>query len=202
MIRFNGTQGYAEQAADNIARYESLAPDELHASVAHLIGEGPLRTLDIGAGSGRDAAWLAAKGHSVLCVEPTREMREAGMRLHPHPCIEWVEDGLPDLPALAGRGPFDLIMLTAVWMHLDEGERARAMPRLAALAAPGAVMTMMLRHGPVPFGRRMFQVTAAETIALAEAEGFELLLHVQRAALRHKIERDGVTWTSLAFRRV
>lgn len=202
MSRFNGTQGYAEQAADNIARYESLAPDELHASVAHLIADGPLRALDIGAGTGRDAAWLAVKGHSVVCVEPTAAMREAGMRLHPHPRIEWVDDGLPDLATIADREPFDLIMLTAVWMHLDAGERARAMPKLAALARPGAIMTMMLRHGPAPLGRRMFQVTAEETIALAQAEGFDLLLHVERAALRYKIERDGVTWTSLAFRRL
>jgi protein-L-isoaspartate O-methyltransferase len=31
--------------------------------------------LDIGSGTGRDAAGLAAMGHSVVAVEPTAELR-------------------------------------------------------------------------------------------------------------------------------
>ncbi len=82
--------------------------------------------------------------------------------LHPSPLIDWRDDGLPDLAGLAGRsGTFDVVMLTAVWMHLDAAERHRAMPRLAALLrAGGGVMALSLRHGPVPPGRRMFDVSA------------------------------------------
>ncbi|MCH3719072.1 hypothetical protein LZB68_08320, partial [Campylobacter lari] len=79
---------------------------------------------------------------------------------------EWVDDALPDLDGLRGRA-FDVIMLTAVWMHLDADERARGMAALAALLAPGGQILMSLRHGPVPSGRRMFDVSADETIALA-----------------------------------
>jgi SAM-dependent methyltransferase len=198
--RFASTTGYGEQAAVLIERYEGISPEEVHEEVLHLFPVGPCRALDIGAGSGRDAAWLADKGHAVVAVEPTTEMREAGMRLHPSPRIEWVDDGLPDLPVLAGRAPFDLILLTAVWQHLDAGERMRAMPRLAALAKSGAVMSLLLRHGPVPEGRRMFQVTASETAALAEAAGFSVLVNRARRAIRGDAPA-GVTWTSLAFRR-
>ena len=172
MRRFASTEGYDAQATKLIARYESIAPEEVHQEVLHLIPEGPCHTLDIGAGSGRDAAWLAARGHTVVAVEPTAQMREAGMLLHPSARIEWIDDGLPALTALEGRDPFDLIMLTAVWQHFDADERARAMPRLAALANHNAVVTLLLRHGPVPEGRRMFQVTAEETAALARAAGF------------------------------
>ncbi len=194
------TQGYAEQAEKLIARYESVAPEEVHEEVMHLIPDGLCRSLDIGAGSGRDASWLAAKGHDVVAVEPTAQMRDAGMRLHPNPRIEWIDDSLPDLRALAGRGPFDLIMLTAVWQHLDANERARAMSRLAELAKPGAILAMLLRHGPVPEGRRMFQVTAEETTALAAEAGFAVLVDTPRRAIRGEAP-SGVTWTSLAFRR-
>ena len=134
------TRGYAEQATMLIARYESIVPEEVHEKVLHLFPEGPCRTLDIGAGSGRDAAWFAAKGHTVVAVEPTAEMREAGMRLHPDPNIEWVDDDLPDLAALADDAPFDLITLTAVWQHLDADERKQGMARLAALARRDAVV--------------------------------------------------------------
>ena len=136
----------------------------------------------------------------MVAVEPAAEMRAAGMRLHPSPGIEWVDDGLPDLSALAGREPFDLIMLTAVWMHLDADERVRAMSRLAELARPGAMLALLLRHGPVPDGRRMFQVTADETVELAANAGFDVLVNRPRRTLRDDAPA-GVTWTSLAFRR-
>ncbi|HYD73969.1 MAG TPA: class I SAM-dependent methyltransferase [Candidatus Binatia bacterium] len=195
------TRGYAEQATMLIARYESIVPEEVHEKVLHLFPEGPCRTLDIGAGSGRDAAWFAAKGHTVVAVEPTAEMREAGMRLHPDPNIEWVDDDLPDLAALADDAPFDLITLTAVWQHLDADERKQGMARLAALARRDAVVALLLRHGPVPEGRRMFQVTAEETAALAAAAGFAVLVNTPRRAIRGDAPAD-VTWTAFAFRRL
>ena len=53
-------------------------------------------------------------------------MRAHGMRLHPSPQIEWVDDYLPELAVLSARGEtFDVVMLMAVWMHLDEAQRER-----------------------------------------------------------------------------
>jgi len=199
--RFPGADAYAAEAAKLIERYETISSEEVHEEILHLVPDGALRSLDIGAGTGRDAAWLAAKGHDVVAVEPTDEMRAAGMRLHPSPRIEWIDDGLPDLSALEGRDPFDVIMLTAVWMHLDADERVSGMARLAALAKRGAVMGLLLRHGPVPEGRRMFQVSAEETAALAETAGFAVLVNTPRRNIRADAP-EGVTWTSLAFRRL
>jgi hypothetical protein len=58
------------------------------------------------------------------------------------------------------------------------------------------MMTMTLRHGPVPMGRRMFEVSARETIQLAEAEGLRLVLEVEAPPA---LQQPGVTWTHLAF---
>lgn len=198
MSKFAGTHGYDKDAAERVERYESIAPELVHAPVLHLIPDGPCRTLEIGAGTGRDAAWFASKGHAVLAVEPTAEMRAVGMRLHPSATIEWLDDGLPDLASVSGG--FDLLMLTAMWMHLDEGERRRAMTRLAALARPGAAMAMLLRRGPVRDGRHTFETPVDETIDLARAAGFALLVNEYRGVLRAGGDPD-VTWTSVAFRR-
>jgi hypothetical protein len=51
-------------------------------------------------------------------------------------------------------------MLTAVWMHLDKQQRQHAMPRVTGLLRSGGVMILTLRHGPVPPGTRMFDVSA------------------------------------------
>jgi hypothetical protein len=92
-------------------------------------------------------------------------------------------------------------MLTAVWMHLDEEERRLAMPNVSSLLAPDGVLIMSIRHGPVPDGRRMFEVTAGETIALARACGLRGVLdrHTPSALVVNR--ETGVTWSRLAFDR-
>lgn len=196
--RPSGTEGYAEAAAALENLYESIAFAELHRPVLHLIPPAPSLVLDIGAGTGRDAAALAALGHQVTAVEPTAALRQGAIARHPSPRIDWVDDSLPELARLAGReAGFDLVLLTAVWMHLDAAQRRQAMPRVARLLRPGGVMIFSLRHGPVPPGRRMFEVSADETVALAAAEGLRLVLRLDH---RHGLLKSpGVTWTRLAF---
>jgi SAM-dependent methyltransferase len=196
--RTSGTEGYAEEADALVAQYEGVRFADVHREVLHLIPPAPCHMLDIGSGTGRDAAAFAAMGHAVVAVEPTAELRTRAMALHPSPRIEWLDDGLPDLARLAGReGGFDVAMLTAVWMHLDEGQRGRAMPRVARLLRDGGVAVFCLRHGPVPPGRRMFDVPAEETVALAAAEGLGLALRLDKQAGARW--RPGVRWTRLAF---
>ena len=194
------TAGYAQEAPELFKLYESISPETLHEPVWHLIPTAPSRLLDIGAGTGRDAAAFAAMGHQVLAVEPVDEMREGAMRLHPSPRIEWLKDTLPELPLVHARGEtFDAVMATAVWMHLTEAERAAAMPAVASLVAPGGVLMLSLRHGPIPPGRRMFEVTAEETIALAAREGLACLVNAVTASTQ--ASNANVTWSRLGFRR-
>jgi SAM-dependent methyltransferase len=197
--RVSGTEGYSENADTLAGLYESLTFAQVHRDVMHLIPTAPVQALDIGAGTGRDAAALAEMGHRVVAMEPTAALRAHGERLHPPPRIEWVDDALPELGRLRARPDrFGLIMATAVWMHLDAGQREQAMANVAPLLAPGGLFIMSLRHGPVPPGRRMFDVQAAETIALAEASGLSMAHHSERGDM---FDRADVRWTLLAFRR-
>ena len=76
------------------------------------------------------------------------------------------------------RFEFGLVMLTAVWMHLDEHERRVAMPIVSSLLAPAGVLIIALRHGLVPEERIMFAVSVEETLALADAQGLRCVLNV------------------------
>ncbi|HEX8663388.1 MAG TPA: class I SAM-dependent methyltransferase [Beijerinckiaceae bacterium] len=192
-----GTEGYREEAATLIPRYEGLIFEDVHRETIHLFPAPPARVLDVGAGTGRDAAALARAGYSVTAVEPTPEFREAGRRLHPGLGLTWLDDGLPELARVSGpAGGFDLILLTAVWMHLDAASRAVAMARLARLVAPTGLIAMALRHGPVPPGRRMFDVSATETGALAERCALRLVHESRREDMQG---RNDVTWTFVAL---
>jgi SAM-dependent methyltransferase len=193
-----GTEGYGETADALVTHYEGVTFAEVHRETLHLIPTTPGHVLDIGAGTGRDAAALAALGHIVVAVEPTPELRAHGRRLHPEAAITWIDDSLPDLDKVQARGErFDLVMLTAVWMHLDSSQRERAMERVAALLRPGALVTLLLRHGPVPAGRRMFEVSAAETAALADRHGLKSIHDSERPAL---LAGSAVWWSVVALR--
>ena len=194
----SGTEGYADEAEALIKQYESISFAEVHKPVLHLIPGAPADILDIGSGTGRDAAGFVAMGHRVVAVEPTAALRTRAMALHPSPHIEWLDDSLPDLERVTARGAlFDVVMMTAVWMHLDQRQRQLAMPVVASLVRPSGVMIMSLRYGPVPKGRRMFAVSVDETTLLASGRGLRLVLKydTQDGVLR----RPGVSWSRLAF---
>ena len=198
----HGTRGYAEQADELAVRYEGIDFTTKHEAVLPLLPAAPASAIDIGAGTGRDAAWLAERGYRVVAVEPTEAMRSRGIALHPSPAIEWIDDSLPALRRLLALDRrFDLVMLTAVWMHLDADERRLALPNVAALVAPRGLLVMTLRHGPVPSGRIMFAVSAEETIALAAAHGLGVSLNVHAESGQVANRDAGVSWTQLAFRR-
>ena len=191
-----GTAGYAESADGLVGSYESIAFEDLYRPLADLLPE-PGRALDVGAGTGRDAAALAARGFRVRAVEPTAALRAHAQRLHPHPNIVWTDDSLPDLVQVHATGErFDLVLMTAVWMHLDGEERQRALPRVAGLLAPGGRIFMTVRKGPVPPGRRMFVVPIDPLVADAGATGLALL---RRYEFPDMLGRADVTWTMLAF---
>ena len=196
----SGTEGYAAEADALTQQYESLSFADVHRHVLHLLPMPPARVLDIGTGTGRDAAGFADLGHHVTAVEPTAELRLRARQLHPSPRITWLDDSLPDLRLMVGSGDtFEVVVLAAVWMHLDAGQRERAMPAIAALARPGGLMILTQRHGPVPAGRRMFEVSVTETIALAEAHGFACIQRLEGDDSH--FHRPGVSWDRLAFKR-
>jgi SAM-dependent methyltransferase len=199
-IDISGTEGYAERADALIEQWRAISFADQHAPILRWIPAVPSRIVDIGAGIGTDAAGFAALGHTVLAVEPVDAFRHAARERYTSPRIEWLDDSLPDLAVLlARRDRFDVVMLSAVWMHLDAPRRERAMPRIAALLRDGGVSIMSLRHGLVPAGRRMFDVTADETIRLALAHGLRLVRELHTASVQPANRANGVTWTRLVF---
>ncbi|SIT12832.1 class I SAM-dependent methyltransferase [Paracoccus saliphilus] len=192
-----GMMGYGHNAKKLAEQYESITFFDIHRDVLHLFPQSPFRVLDVGAGSGRDAAALAADGNTVVAVEPTAELRQEGMRIHAGKAINWVDDQLPHLTNIhAHHAPFDLILLTAVWMHLNEAERYDSMASIAGLLKPGGRVSMSLRHGPVPHGRKMFAVSAAETTLLASSFGLRSVLNVEREDM---LGRNDVRWSFMVL---
>ena len=201
MGNFSGTDGYAAEATRLIDDYERHSFEDKHASILEILPSGG-RALDIGAGTGRDAAALATRGLIVTAVEPTAEFRETARILHPSPAITWIDDGLPALASIADhRNIYDLVLATAVWMHLDEVERSAAMIAVAPLIRPGGILSITLRRGPVPGGRRMFHVDSGEIIAQAATAHLDCISDHDEASIGARNMIAGVRWRRIVFRR-
>jgi hypothetical protein len=63
----------------------------------------------------------------------------------------------------------------------------------------GGTVIMKVRHGPVPPGRRMFEISPEETIELARAHGLHPVLNLRTESSQEANRLAGVTWTNLAL---
>ncbi len=193
-------EGYDQSATELFEQYDALDTREVNAPILHLIPQKPACVLDVGAGTGRDAAWLAAQGHEVVAVEPTHGLREGGRIRHADYNIDWVADRLPHLEVLNQRPDvFEFIKLTAVWAHLDVEEQRTALPVLASLLAPGGRLAFSIKKGIAPESRPVHPVSIPDTIALGQSLGLNLILDLDALSVQPINRELGVTWTWLAF---
>ena len=69
---------YNQHAERYFNQYQSLTFDQVHGDWLPQLDSKTGLALDVGAGSGRDAAALAERGWDVVAVEPAAGLRELG----------------------------------------------------------------------------------------------------------------------------
>jgi SAM-dependent methyltransferase len=188
---------YAKKADKFIQQYESLDPTEVHKSWSKFLPEVCSSVLDVGAGSGRDARWLASYGHEVVAIEPVRELLDFGSKHSENNDIPWLDDSLPSLSKVYHSGQkFDLILVSAVWMHLPPSQHKRAFRKLCGLLNPGGKLVITLRNGSFEDGRTNYPVTTGELKRLA-TENVMQVLHEEHSP--DMMGRTDVSWDTLVF---
>ena len=162
---------YETHAAEAAARYESVAAEQINAWLLDLLPKRRAVVLDVGAGSGRDSAWLTSLGHEVIATDPSAAMRAQARTWHPDLGVQYLPDRLPELTKTFRTGiSFDFILVNAVWMHVAPADRKRAFRKLVTLLKPGGVIAFTLRE-PIASGRDMHPVSGAEIEELARQHG-------------------------------
>ncbi len=189
---------YDRNARAVAEQYESLRPDDLHAWFAHLLPKTPGLAIDIGAGSGRDAAWFAAKSYRVVAVEPSKGMLAEARKRHGSEAIQWLSDRLPALTTTLALGvAADIVHLGAVWMHLPKDDRPRAFRKLVSLTRSGGLILMTIRDGAEDNDRGIHAAEIDELESLARDHGL-VVVHRDKAA--DLLGRQDVAWRQIALR--
>jgi 2-polyprenyl-3-methyl-5-hydroxy-6-metoxy-1,4-benzoquinol methylase len=101
----------------------------------------PGRALDLGAGDGRNAIWLASQGWHVTAVDFSQVALDRGRALATARGVR-VEWQLADLLEWSpGASRFDLV--TLFFIHLPPDERRDVYARAAAAVAPGGTLLIV-----------------------------------------------------------
>lgn len=173
----NPALSYYEKHAVSLADgYETVSFETAHPELLKLLqddlGGKELTILEVGAGTGRDAAWFAKQGHNVIAVEPSIAMQRIAKTLHPNLEIEWRVDALPNLATIKpSKQKYDLITLSAVWMHVPPNERLDALKTLIEFLEPDGHIYLTLRVGPEEPQRGIYSVSTDEVVEIASSLG-------------------------------
>lgn len=192
---------YHRHARAFFDQYSEVEPHEVHDSWRLLLRDlEPGRALDIGAGMGRDALWLAQQGWQVTAIEPARALRELGEE-YTREIVTWLDARLPDLQEIPPDLPhFDLILLSAVWMHLSPTDRPGCFRRLLDFLAPGGHLVITLRHGPEDLELPMYEVSVAELQELAGQYGLTFKA-TETGQAPDQSQHPEISWTTVVLRR-
>ena len=188
---------YNELADQFSEQYLSVSADDVHQAwlVKHLPSTGLV--LDVGAGVGRDAKYFAEGGLDIFAVEPARALRQRGEALTKNLAVRWLDDSLPNLSSVESlQIRFDLILLSAVWMHVPVSQRERAFRKLTNLLKPGGKLVITLRHGTSPDARSMWPVSLDEIKGFATKFGVVVHTFEQDA---DQLNRADVTWETVVL---
>lgn len=194
----NTVEEYNKRVSELGPKYDSLIFESVHNSVVDLLPSAPASVLDVGCGSGRDADWFATHGYDVVAVEPAAGMLDYARCTHSHSNIQFIQDKLPGLQKCYKLGlSFDVIIVSAVWMHVAPDERPRAFRKLVGLLQPGGVLVISLRNGPMSEGFLHWPTSSHEIELLAKQHGIAV---VRTATNPDNLGRSDVRWETVCLR--
>ena len=177
-------------------QYNSVSFESVHHSWKPYWPLAGDKVLDVGAGSGRDARWMQQQGCEVIAVEPSNALRELGAE-YTGVEVTWINDTLPALSRTENLGMrFDLILVSAVWMHLPSSYRERAFRKLSNLLAPNGRLIISLRHGEFDDQRQGYSVSVQELEQLAKNSALQVR-HIDES--KDKLNRSEVWWQTVVM---
>jgi SAM-dependent methyltransferase len=120
--------------------HEQPPPADLHDIVRRFFRPGA--TADVGCGSGREVAWLAANGFPAVGYDPSGGLLAQARARYPD--LVFHSAGLPALDGIVAAS-FVNVLCETVIMHLPREDVAPSVRRLLTILAPGGTLYLSWR---------------------------------------------------------
>ncbi len=200
------TLDYYEKNAEKLApRYEASRLGLLHSRLEEVLPKGkPI--LELGCGTGRDAAWLLGRGFNIQATDASPAMLRAALRLHPELRgrlrLLALPEGLETIPDES----YGSVCALAMLMHLTEDSLPGVFREVRRVLEPGGLFffsVSLSRPGMGADGRdesgRFFLIRdEAWWRGLAGRQGFRVL---SGQVSGDGLDREEVRWLNVLARR-
>lgn len=206
----HSTLDYYDQNALKVAhRYESADVTQLHHFLLSGLKPGG-RLLELGCGSGRDAAFMVSRGFKLLATDGSASMIEQAKQCHPELEKHLFHLTLPDglLNRVVPKSTiFDGIFAVAVLMHLSVQEIERTISAVNSLLAPKGRFVFcvparrdeIMTHEIDSKGRRFTHLPSDGWTDLCLKHNLQI---VRTMISEDGLERDGIVWMNYLTEKV
>jgi SAM-dependent methyltransferase len=196
----NAWDHYDRSTESHFTRFECFHFSNVHRSFLRFLPNRGGSCLDVGAGSGRDAAAMAERGLRVVAVEPSGALLRLARNRHVNTGITWVQDSLPLLEKIVQLDEtYDFILLSAVWMHLPPSRRNAALATLSSLLSKRGCLAITLRVGPAEPDRSIYEVSVHDLLDRSMRFGLNPI-YVSRV-VRDSLHRSEIRWVKVVLER-
>ena len=194
------TLNYYDENADSLAScYESAAVSELQKLLIQTFPKN-FKLLEIGCGSGRDAAFMAKNGYEVIAIDGSTKIINEAKKLHPQLKDKLFSKTLPN--DLCFDEKFDGIYSIATLMHLSKDNLKKSVSRIYNLLNENGRLLMSIslfrddidENGFDGKGRFFLVLNLEEWVALLESHGFK---NIKTSINGDGLGRDGMKWLTL-----
>lgn len=197
------TLQYYERNAEQIAlSYEGADLSNVYRIWKQVFVE-PVKMLELGGGSGRDASFLLNQGHDLFFTDASRSMTREAVRLHPElksrALVCKAEDFLPFV-----ENHFDGVIAIAVLMHLTTPSIIESMSEMFRVVKHGGIIFIsipetrddLITEARDQKGRLM---TAVDIPSIVRSHFSDRLALHSEARNSDGLERGGVSWHSFCL---
>lgn len=187
---------YNQNAETLFDTYESIDPATLFSEISQYIPRNG-NCLDIGCGSGRDAHWLETLGNDVTAIDPAEELIKLAQAKH-ETRINWIVSRLPSLENFNPTTKFDLILASAVWMHIPINFRRPSLLKIKNLLSDDGYIVLTIKNQSTEHIRTFYQTSWRRLKKDFTESGLEICY---KSTSKDSLNRKGINWLKIVLRK-
>ena len=192
---------YEQNAAELSVKYESVSLDSFHQALNEYFDSGSC-LLEVGCGSGRDAARAVASGFDVAAIDASRKLLSEARKLHPELDGRLFQLTLPCQLPFADK-TFSGFYSVACLMHLSSDDLRSVMSEINRVVRYGGLVSVPacrpdINHSGLDEKGRVFNMMpVSEWLRLFAASGFIGSVGPEEP---DSLGRDGISWVTISLK--